>query len=184
MQLLTTNRFPLVRHSNAATALSSADEPQFRAPNADLWNTGAFTDMPNEWGVSLKASAEIAERADLGAGVRSCYVVLPKKNPRNVNKAYALLKISPQAKSVAEVVAGMCAAGYDAEIANKNGFNVRVNLLGDSPLLSASNANILAFDFTTRQSSIDVRDGVAGVDALLQCVSLEIGNHGFVVICK
>lgn len=184
MQLLTTNRLPLVRHSNAATSLSTADEPQFRAPNADLWNTGAFTDIPNEWGVSLKASAEIAAGVDLGAGVRSGYVVLPKKDPENVDKAYALLKVVPQAKSLAEIVAGMCEAGYGAEVVDKGGYNVKVNLLGDSPLLSADKANVLVFDFTTRQSSVDVRDGVAGSDALLQGVTFGIGNPGLMIFVR
>ena len=184
MQLLTTNRLPLVRHSNAATVLSTADEPQFRAPNGGLWDTGAFADRPNEWGVSLKTSAEIAVGADLGVGVRSGYVRLPKKNLENLDKAYALLKISPQTKSVAEVVSGICAAGYDAEAVNIDGCNVKVNLLGESPLLSADNANILAFDFTTRQSAIDVRDGVAGADALLQGVALKIGNPGLIIFVR
>lgn len=184
MQLLTTNRLSLVRHSNAATTLSTADEPQFRAPNADLWDTGAFADRPNEWGVSLKASAEIAAGVDLDAGVRSGYVLLPKTNPEHVDKAYVLLRISPQAKSVAEIVSGMCIAGYDAEVVDKNGYNVKVNLLGDSPLLSADNANLLAFDFTTRQSSIDVRDGIVGADALLQGITFEIGNPGLVIFIR
>ncbi len=184
MQLLTTNRLSLVRHSNAATTLSTADEPQFRAPNADLWDTGAFADRPNEWGVSLKASAEIAAGADLGAGVRSGYVLLPKKSLEDVDKAYALLRISPQAKSMSEIVAEMCEAGYEAEIVNKSGYNVKVNLQGESPLLSADTANILVFDFTTRQSSIDVRDGVVEADALLQGVALKIGDPGLVVIVR
>ena len=184
MQLLTTNRLPLVRHSNAATVLSTADEPQFRAPNGGLWDTGAFADRPNEWGVSLKASAEIAVGADLGVGVRSGYVRLPKKNLKKVDKAYALLKISPQTKSVAEIVSGIRAAGYDAEAVNIDGYNVKVNLLGESPLLSADNANVLAFDFTTRQSAIDVRDGIAGADALLQGVALKIGNPGLIIFVR
>ena len=184
MQLLTTNRLPLVRHSNTATTLSTADEPQFRAPNVGLWDTGAFADRPNEWGVSLKASAEIAVGADLGVGVRSGYVRLPTRNLENIDKAYALLKISPQTKSVAEIVSGMRAAGYDAEAVNTDGYNVKVNLLGESPLLSADTANILAFDFTTRQSSIDVRDGVTGADALLKGVALKIGNPGLIIFVR
>jgi len=173
-----------VRHSNAATTLSTADEPQFRAPNADLWDTGAFADRPNEWGVSLKASAEIAAGVDLGAGVRSGYILLPRKNLESVDKACALLRISPQAKSVAEIVSGMCAAGYDAEAVNTDGYNVRVNLLGASPLLSDDKANILVFDFTTRQRSIDVRDGVVEADALLQGVALKIGNPGLMIFIR
>lgn len=184
MQLLTTNRLPLVRHSNSAATLSTADEPQFRAPNADLWETGTFADRLNEWGVSLKASAEIAAGTDLGVGVRSGYVILPKKNLDKLDKTYLLLRISPQAKSVAEIVSGMCIAGYDAEVVDKNGYNVKVNLLGDSPLLSADNANLLAFDFTTRQSSIDVRDGIVGADALLQGITFGIGNPGLMIFVR
>jgi hypothetical protein len=85
---------------------------------------------------------------------------------------------------MAEIVSGMCIAGYDAEVVDKNGYNVKVNLLGDSPLLSADNANLLAFDFATRQSSIDVRDGIVGADALLQGITFEIGNPGLVIFIR
>ena len=54
MQVLSTNRLPLVRHSSASTTLATADEPQFRAPNTNLWETGTFADVPREWGVTLR----------------------------------------------------------------------------------------------------------------------------------
>ena len=57
VQVLSTNRLPLVRHSSASATLYTMDEPQFRAPNTNLWETGTFADVPREWGVTLKPSA-------------------------------------------------------------------------------------------------------------------------------
>ena len=63
------------------------DEPQFRAPNTNLWETGTFADVPREWGVTLKPSAEVEPGADLGAGVASGYIRLPKRSAEKLRRA-------------------------------------------------------------------------------------------------
>ena len=182
VQVLSTNRLPLVRHSSASATLSTMDEPQFRAPNTNLWETGTFADVPREWGVTLKPSAEVEPGADIGAGVASGYIRLPKRSAEKLRRAVVRMKISPQTKTLAEIVADMVAAGYDAAEANEGGYNVVVNLLGEEPLISRTADNVMVFDFTARQDSIAVRDRVATAEALVQSADVKVDGPGLTII--
>ena len=180
VQVISATRLPLVRHSSASATLYTMDEPQFRAPNTNLWVTGTFADVPREWGVTLKPSAEVASGADLGAGVASGYIRLPKRNTARLRRAVVRMKISPQTKTLAEIVAGMCAAGYDAAEVSEDGYNVAVSLLGEEPLISRSADNVMVFDFTARQNSIAVRDRVETAEALVQAVDVKVDGPGLI----
>lgn len=181
VQVISATRLPLVRHSSASATLYTMDEPQFRAPNTNLWETGTFADVPREWGVTLKQSAEVASGADLGAGVASGYIRLPKHNAARLRRAVVRMKISPQTKTLSEVVAGMCAAGYDAAEASEDGYNVVVSLLGEEPLISRASDNVMVFDFTARQDSIAVRDRVATAEALVQAADVVVEGPGLIL---
>ena len=144
--------------------------------------TGTFADVPREWGVTLKPSAEVEPGADLGAGVASGYIRLPKRNAEKLRRAVVRMKISPQTKTLAEIVADMVAAGYDAAEADEGGYNVVVNLLGEEPLISRTADNVMVFDFTARQDSIAVRDRVATAEALVQSADVKVDGPGLTII--
>jgi len=81
-------------------------------------------------------------------------------------------------------VSGMAAAGYDAEAVDDGEYNVHVSLLGERPLVARRSANVMVFDFTTRQDSIAVRDRVFGEDARLLKADVQLVGSGLMLIFK
>jgi len=179
LQVVQTNRFALLRHRNKTKTLTTCNEPQFRAPNADLWTTGGFADTPYEWGVTMKPEKEIVEGADLGSGVSSGFMMLPRCNPDALDRALLILEMTPGEKTLKEVAADLTAAGYPATVNGDD--EVIVDLKASGKPARDFNARLL-FDFTAPQNAIAVRDGVKVVNALVRSAT-TVGMHsGLTVI--
>ena len=182
LQVVQTNRFALLRNDNIANAvMTTCNEPQFRAPNQDLWTTGGFADAPREWGVALAQGAEIEGGQDLGAGVSSGYVRLPRFNPETVKSAVVRLVMSPGAKTLPEIVADLEAAGYPATL---NGQDVVAVDLKGSGMMRKGRHNIVLFDFCAVQDAVGVRDNVKVANALVRSVEVDVQRNGAVLIFK
>lgn len=181
LQVVQTNRFALIRHKTASSVMATADEPQFRAPNTDLWTTGGFSDMTCEWGVALKSESEIAVGEELGQGVASGYVKLPRCNPRMLRKCLMRLKMVPAAKTLAEVAADLEAAGYPATTEGSN--EVVVDLMASGMLAKGSPNNVL-FDFNEPQDAVGVRDGVKTANARVLKVTVDFVGPGLILIFR
>ena len=182
LQVVQTNRFALLRNDNIANAvMTTCDEPQFRAPNQDLWTTGGFADEPREWGVALAQGAEIKGGQDLGAGVSSGYVRLPRCDPEKAERAVVRLAMSPGAKTLPEIVADLEAAGYPATL---SGQDVVVVDLKGSGMLRKGLRNIVVFDFCAVQDAVGVRDNAKVANALVRRVEVDVQRNGAVLIYR
>lgn len=181
LQIVQTNRFALIRHSNASKTLTTLNEPQFRAPNADLWTTGGFADTPCEWGVTLKPEAEIVSGEDLGEGVASGYVSLPRRNPERLLKSVLRLKLAPAAKTVEEAVADLNAAGYPTTLEGTD--EAVVDLLASGKLARGS-ANKVLLDFNAPQDAVGVRDNVKTANVRILKATTDIVGGGLILFFK
>ena len=181
LQVVQTNRFALLRHKTTSKTLTTCDEPQFRAPNADLWTTGGFADTPCEWGVTLKPEAEIASDEDLGDGVASGFVKLPRCNPEKLLKGQLRLKLAPGAKTVAEAVADLNAAGYPTTL---EGTDEAVVDLMASGMLAKGAANTVLLDFNAPQDAVGVRDNVKTANVRILGATTDIVGQGLTIILK
>ena len=183
LQVIATNRLALYRHAKSK-ALTTAEEPQFRAPNVALWETGPFADNACEWGSTLKASAEVAKAVDLGDGVSSGWISLPRANTNRIYGARVMLKLAPQSKSLRDLVADMCTAGYAAEICEKNGYNVRIDLMKTQAMPDRADCGRLVFDFSEPQDAVAVRDNARVLTALVQKADIEVDRAGLAIIFR
>ena len=181
LQVVQTNRLALIRHKTASKTLATLDEPQFRAPNGDLWTTGGFADTPCEWGVTLKPEAEIASGEDLGDGVASGFVKLPRCNPEKLLKGQLRLKLAPAVKTVAEAVADLNAAGYPTTL---EGTDEAVVDLVASGMLAKGAANTVLLDFNAPQDAVGVRDNVKTANVRILGATTDIVGQGLSIILR
>jgi len=182
LQLTTTNRFA-IWHQTDGEALTVPEEPYYRAPNDALWETGVFADRADEWGVTLKDTAQVASGINLGAGVVTGWLALPNTGSNSYVRARILFKMLAGAKTLEEVAAAMTSAGYPAMVTTKDGeYNVAIDVLGLIGDRLAGRRFI--FDFNAVQDAIAVRDRTLMPNATVLKAKLDFLSRGFSVMVR
>lgn len=191
VQLLTTNRFTLVRsrHSlkgaGGSYPLWGKDLDAFlRAPDEGLWQTDFSDNTAKMWESTLAEGAEVANGFTSADGVPFGWFALPPLK-REAEWLRVRLAVTPKAKTVAEIVADVNAAndGSTAVEEAKDGYNVRIDLPASRVGVGQADRKFL-FDFTCEANPYEAKLGHTVTNALVTAFSFERPKTGLMLLLK
>lgn len=191
VQLLTTNRFTLVRsrHSlkgaGGSYPLWGKDLDAFlRAPDEGLWQTDFSDNTAKMWESTLAEGAEVANGFTSADGVPFGWFALPPLK-REAEWLRVRLAVTPKAKTVAEIVADVNAAndGSTAVEEAKDGYNVRIDLPASRVGVGQADRKFL-FDFTCEANPYEAKLGHTVTNALVTAFSFEQPKTGLMLLLK
>ena len=130
---------------------------------------------------SHELEAEIASGEDLGDGVASGFIKLPRCNPEKLLKGQLRLKLAPGAKTVEEAVADLNAAGYPTTLEGTD--EAVVDLMASGMLVKGA-ANTVLLDFNAPQDAVGVRDNVKTANVRILGATTDIVGQGLTIILK
>lgn len=194
LQLLHTNVVELVRApAGVANVAGSRETNQYVAPNTNLWVSGPtqdargfivgkFADM-GMYGSELLPAAEVATGVDLGIGVASGWIRLPKFKDSHRRLRVRLNLVPQGGVTLDALVAGFTAAGYPAEKLTDAACNVVLTVPAERIRRNVT-SEIVAFDFGEYPDAASCIAQSPTVRALVTRAETEIEGEGLMLLIR